>query len=89
VVLTIVANLNLEMLQADAITAYLNGKLEEEIYMEQPEGFINPLTDHLVCLLKKALYGLKQSGHQWLLLLCQILIKLGFVPSDADDCLYI
>jgi len=49
----------------DVITAFLNGKLEEEIYMEQPDGYIQPGQEHLICKLQKSLYGLKQSSRRW------------------------
>jgi len=49
----------------DVVTAFLNG-LEEEIYMEQPDGYIQPGQEHLVCKLQKSLYGLKQSPRCWL-----------------------
>ena len=50
---------NLELQQIDVKGAYLNGKLEENIYMWQPEGFIEPGTKSLVCKLNKGVYGLK------------------------------
>ena len=52
---------NLEIHQMDVKTAFLNGDLEEEIYMEQPEGFVAPGKEKKVCKLVKSLYGLKQA----------------------------
>ena len=58
--IAIVAIHNLEIHQMDVKTAFLNGDLDEEIYMEQPEGFIVPGQEKKVCQLVKSLYGLKQ-----------------------------
>jgi len=51
--------------QMDVVTAFLNGNLSEEIYMQQPDGYIQVGNEHLVCKLKKSLYGLKQSPRCW------------------------
>jgi hypothetical protein len=51
--------------QMDVVTAFLNGELDEVIYMNQPEGYITPGNENLVCRLKKSLYGLKQSPRSW------------------------
>ena len=56
---------DLQIHQMDVKTAFLNGELEEEIYMEQPEGFIVPGQENKVCRLIKSLYGLKQTPKQW------------------------
>ena len=63
-VLVIVALKNLEVHQMDVKTTFLNGDLEEEIYMEQPEGFSAPRQEKKVCKLVKSLYGLKQASKQ-------------------------
>jgi Reverse transcriptase (RNA-dependent DNA polymerase) len=64
-VLAIAAAEDMEIDDMDISTAFLNGDLDEEIYMAQPEGFAAPGQEHLVCHLKKSLYGLKQSPRQW------------------------
>ncbi|GJX74966.1 retrotransposon protein, putative, ty1-copia subclass [Tanacetum coccineum] len=64
-ILAIAALRNLEIHQMDVKTAFLNGDLEEEIYMNQPEGFIAPGQEGKVCRLVKSLYGLKQAPKQW------------------------
>ncbi|KAK1619242.1 hypothetical protein QYE76_024759 [Lolium multiflorum] len=61
----IVAMHDLELEKLDVKTAFLHGELEEEIYMDQPEGFVVPGKEDLVCKLKRSLYGLKQSPRQW------------------------
>ena len=61
-VLVIAALRNLEIHQMDVKTSFLNGELDEEIYMEQPEGFCAPGQEKKVCKLLKSLYGLKQAS---------------------------
>jgi len=61
----------------DVRNAYLYGKLDEEIYMEQPEGFRAPKLEHFVIRLKKALYGLKQAGLAWWQTLRDSMKELG------------
>ena len=63
--LAIVNQLNLELHQMGVSTVFLNGKLREEIYMRQPEGYIQPGKEHLVCKLNKSIYGLKQASRCW------------------------
>ena len=58
-ILAIIANLNLELYQMDVKTAFLNGELDEEIYMDQPIGFVTKGQEHKVCKLKRSIYGLK------------------------------
>jgi len=61
-ILAIVASLGLELHQMDVKTTFLNGKLNEEIFMEQPQGFIEKGQENEVCRLLKSIYGLKQSS---------------------------
>lgn len=63
--LAIVAMLDLGLHQMDVKTAFLNGDLNEEIFMEQREGFVDPEHAEYVCKLLKALYGLKQANRRW------------------------
>ena len=70
----------------DVCTAFLNGEISEEIYMEQPEGF--DLGKGLVCCLKKSLYGLKQASRAWNRKFNEFVESLNFLPSNNDPCLY-
>ena len=79
---------NLLVDQMDAITAFLQGDLEEEIYMEQPPCFEQPGKQNMVCRLNKALYGLKQSSRVWNTKLDAALKQLGLAQSKYDPCLY-
>ncbi|CAI7911743.1 unnamed protein product [Closterium sp. NIES-53] len=72
--------------QMDVTTAFLNGVLEEEIFMAQPEGFDDG--SGRVLRLKKALYGLKQAPRQWYLKLRGVLEEIGFTPSTPDHSLF-
>ncbi|WVZ96800.1 hypothetical protein U9M48_042391 [Paspalum notatum var. saurae] len=85
----IVAMHNLEFEQLDVKTAFLHGDLEEEIYMDQPEGFIVPGKDNFICKLKKSLYGLKQSPRQWYKKFDSSMIANGFKRSQYGSCVYI
>ena len=74
--------------QMDVVTAFLNGKLDEEIYMHQPDGYVVQGKEHLVCRLKKSLYGLKQSPRCWNTVFQQYMESIGFEQSPADSCVY-
>jgi hypothetical protein len=75
--------------QMDAKSTFLNGDLEEEVYVEKPEGF--SLTDNLdyVSRLKKALYGMKQAPRAWYYRLDKFLQDKGFKKGIVDNNLYI
>ena len=74
--------------QMDVVTAFLNGSLEDEFYMEIPEGFPGHGDPTKVCRLNKALYGLKQSSRVWLEQIREWLIKQNLTQSVADSNLF-
>ena len=78
VLLSIAALHDLEIHQMDVKTAFLHDELEEEIYMEQPEGFVVPGQERKVCRLVKSLYGLKQAPLQWHLKFDNVMLSNGF-----------
>ena len=90
VLLAVAAHLDLELHQLDVVTAFLNGDIDEDIYMHQPEGFRDPPKPDHVCKLVKSLYGLKQAGRKWNEKIDQFLSNdLKFNSSPSDPCMYI
>jgi hypothetical protein len=89
VVLDLAANINLEIEQLDVKTAFLHGDLEEEIYMEQPEGFTTRGKEHLVCQLKKSLYGLKQAPRQWYKKFDSFMVEHEYDKTTSDHCVFV
>eukprot|EP00253_Pinus_taeda_P031617 PITA_31617 len=86
-VLSLAASLKWEVHQMDVKSAFLHGDLHEEIYMEQPIGFIQ--TDSsLVCRLKKSLYGLKQAPRAWYAKMDSFLLESGFSRCYSDNTVY-
>ena len=89
VLLSFALQQNMHVHQMDVVTAFLHGKLEEEIYMTQPSGYSVKGKENLVCRLKKSLYGLKQSPRCWGKVFQQYMESLGFFQSAADPCVFI
>ena len=79
---------NLVIYQMDVKTAFLNGDLEEEIYMKQPEGCVVPGKEKKVWKLVKSLYGLKQTPKQWHNKFNHVLVTNGYSSNDVDKCIY-
>ena len=69
-------------------TAFLDGNLEEEVYMKQPKGLFYSEGEHLVCKLKKFIYGLKQASRQWYLKFHEVTTSFGFEENIMDQCIY-
>jgi hypothetical protein len=72
----------------DVKTTFLNGELDEEIYMDQPEGFIADGQENKVCRLIKSLYCLKQAPKQWHEEFDNTLTAVGFAVNESDTCVY-
>nr|GEV51306.1 zinc finger, CCHC-type [Tanacetum cinerariifolium] len=79
---------NLVIHQMYVKTAFLNGDLDEEVYMKQPKGFIMPGNEHKVCKLVKSLYGLKQAPKQWHQKFDEVVLLSGFHLNQSDKCIY-
>ncbi|XP_019158560.1 PREDICTED: uncharacterized protein LOC109155328 [Ipomoea nil] len=88
-VLTIAFSHRWCVLQLDINNAFLHDTLHEEVYMEQPSGYVDPLYPSHVCRLTKALYGLKQAPRAWYQELSLFLQRCGFTKSRADASLFI
>ncbi|KAJ9557382.1 hypothetical protein OSB04_011996 [Centaurea solstitialis] len=86
IIMAIVAHFDLELHQMDVKTVFLNGELEEEIHMTQPEGFV--LNDNKVCRLNKSIYGLKQASRQWYKKFDAVMTNFGFEENKLDECIY-
>ena len=78
IIMALVAHYELELHQMDVKTVFLNGDIEETIYMMQPENFESKESKHLVSKLKKSIYGLKQASRQWYWKFDQVITSFGF-----------
>ncbi len=76
------------VLHFDAKNAFLNGTLKEELYMEQPEGFIIPKQEDLVCRLNKSIYGLKEASRTWNKAVNSCMLAFGLNQSTSDPCVF-
>ena len=74
----------------DFHSAFLNGELDsdEEVFMEQPQGYKELDKQRYVCKLFKSLYGLKQAGRKWYDALCKALTEIGFKRSEANPTVF-
>nr|GFB81235.1 hypothetical protein [Tanacetum cinerariifolium] len=78
-----------EIWKMDVKTAFLNGYLNEEVYMEKPEGFVNPKYLNQVCKVKRSIYGLKQASRQWNKRFEDEIKKFGFTQNRDEPCVYL
>ena len=87
VIFVLATQYDLELYQLDVKTAFLNGNLDEELYMQIPQGLTTQR--HHVCKLNRSIYGLKQSNCMWYIHIDNYLIKIGFTRSTTGPNIYI
>ena len=87
ILLVIASYLNFKLYQMDVKSAFLNGMLQKEVYVEQSKGFVDPHRPNDVYKLKRALYGLKQAPRAWYDRLTAYLTEHGFKRRSADTTL--
>ena len=87
--LAIAAGLGLRVHHMDVKTAFLYGDLDEEIYVEQPEGYVIPGQEDLILLLIKSLYGLKQAPNVWFKTITSEFVKLGYGKCESDHGIWV
>ena len=86
--LAIAAYFDYEIWQMDVKTAFLNGFLKEELYMMQPEGFVDPENADKVCKLQRSIYGLVQASRSWNLRFDEVIKAFGFIQVYNEACIY-
>ena len=72
----------------DVKTTFLNGNLIEDVYMMQPEGFVDPNNVGKVCKLQKSIYGLKQASRSWNIRFDEVVKEFGFIENEQESCVY-
>ena len=72
----------------DVKTAFLNGFLKEELYMMQPEGFVDPKGTNKVCKLQQSMYGLVQASRSWNIRFDEVIKAYGFIQTFVEACIY-
>jgi hypothetical protein len=88
IILAIVAYFDYEIWQMDVKTTFLNGNLDEDMYMIQPKGFIDPINARKICKLQKSFYGLKQASQSWNIHFDEVVKGFGFHQNEEEACVY-
>jgi hypothetical protein len=76
------------LLAMDVKTAFLNGHLSEDVYMTQPEGFVDPENAGTICKLQRSIYGLKQASRSWNIRFDEVDKRFGFIKNEEEPCVY-
>ena len=88
ILLAIAAYYDYEIWQMDVKTAFLNENLLEDVYMTQPEGFVDPKNPNKVCKLQRSIYGLKKASRSWNLRFDEAVKEFGFLKNEDEPCVY-
>src|SRR3954454_6554294 len=88
ILLAIAAYYNYEIWHMDVKTAFLNGDIDEELYMMQPKGFVDPKDANKVCKLQRSIYGLKQASRSWNQRFDKVIKSFGFIQTYGEACIY-
>ena len=88
ILLAVAAHYDYEIWQMDVKTTLLNGILEEDVYMTQPQGFIDPKVAKKVCKLHRSIYGLKQASRSWNLRFDEAVKEFDFIRNEEEPCVY-
>ena len=88
ILLAVAAYHDYEIWQMDVKTAFLNGDLSEDIYMQQPQGFIAAGQEHMVCKLNRSIYGLKQASRSWNIRFDSAVKTFDFEQNPDEPCVY-
>ncbi|RZB86036.1 Retrovirus-related Pol polyprotein from transposon TNT 1-94 [Glycine soja] len=89
IIMALVTHYDLKLHKMDVKTVFLNGDLEENVYMDQPMGFLIEGKEHMVCKLKKSIYGFKQASQLWYLKFNDTIVSFGFKENIVDRCIYL
>ena len=88
ILLAIAAYYDYEIWQMDVKIAFHKGNLLEDVYMTQPEGFVDPMYPNRVCKLQRSIYGLKQASRSWNLCFDEAVKEFGFMKNEDEPCVY-
>ena len=86
--MALVAAFDLEVIHLDAVNAFVNADVDEEVYITMPEGYKEGRKD-MVLKLRKALYGLRKSPKLWFIEISATLRRLGLIPVPDEPCLFV
>jgi hypothetical protein len=77
-----------EKWQMDIKTGFLNGNLSEDVYMIQPESFVETKNAGKICKIQKSIYGLKQASRSWNICFDEVVKGFGFIKNEEEPCVY-